>query len=81
MRESGQDLNVAKEKVKRLLGVHALVKMKGARGKIESALGKVSALFPAVFTISFDDGTTKTFPYADVLTGNILFLNPQGLRP
>lgn len=77
MRENGQDLRVAIEKVKRLVGVHALIKMKGARGKTESAHGKISALFPAVFTISFDDGTSKTFPYADVLTGNVLFLPPR----
>lgn len=76
MREPGQDINVAKERAKRLLGVSALVKMKGPRGKIETSLGHVSALFPAVFTITFADGTTKTFPYADILTGNVLFLQP-----
>lgn len=76
MREPGQDINVAKERAKRLLGVSALVKMKGARGKIETAHGHISALFPAVFTILFDDGTTKTFSYADILTGSVLFLSP-----
>ena len=77
MREVGSDINVAKERAKRLLGVNALIKMKGPRGKIATATGHISALFPAVFTVTFDDGTKKTFPYADVLTGNILFLNPN----
>ena len=77
MREVGQDISVAKQKVARLVGVPALIKMKGARGKVESAKGQVASTFPAVFTILFEDGTSKTFPYADVLTGNVLFLRPR----
>lgn len=77
MREVGQDINVAKERVKKLLNVDAFIKIKGPRGKIETSNGKVSAIFPAVFTISFEDGATKTFSYADVTTGNVLFLPPK----
>ena len=77
MRETGQDLNATKERVKKLLEVPALIKIRGGRGKCETMNGKVSALFPAVFTIAFEDGSTKTFPYADVHTGNILFLKQK----
>ncbi|MBR4801094.1 MAG: hypothetical protein IK048_05465 [Clostridia bacterium] len=77
MREIGQDINVAKEKVKRLLKVPANIKIRSARGKTETVSGYVSALFPAIFTITFEDETTKTFSYADVLTGNVIFLKPS----
>ena len=77
MREQGQDLTVAKEKAKRLLGIPALIKIKGARGKVEVVSGQISALFPAVFTITIDGAPSRTFSYADILTGNILFLNPK----
>ena len=77
MREQGQDLIIAKNRAKRLLNVPALIKIIGARGKTEIVYGKISALFPAVFTITIDDATTRTFSYAEILTGNILFLNPE----
>ena len=81
MREVGQDLTATKERVKRLLGVPAIIKIKSARGKSETVNGQISALFPAVFTITLDDGKTRTFPYADVLTGSILFFNPNKKAP
>ena len=81
MREVGQDLTIAKEKVNRLLGVPAVIKIKSARGKSETVKGQISCLFPAVFTITLEDGKTRTFPYADVLTGSILFFDPNKKTP
>ena len=81
MREQGQDINVAKCKVKNLLGIPAVIRIGSARGKSETANGQVTALFPAVFTIKFDDGTSRTFSYADVLTGSVLFFDPNKKTP
>ena len=80
MREQGQNLTVAKDKVKRLLGVNAIIKINSPRGKTETMKGHVSALFPAVFTITLEDGKKRTLPYADVLTGSVLFLNPNDVQ-
>lgn len=77
MREIGQGLNVAKEKVKRLLNVPVLIKVNSGRGRSSLHNGTVSALFPAVFTVKLDTGETRTFSYADVHTRGVLFLNPD----
>ena len=81
MREQGQNIDAAKTKVKSVLGVTSLIKIRSARGKSEETSGKVTALFPAVFTVEFDDGTSRTFPYADVTTGHVLFLSPKEKTP
>lgn len=81
MREQGQNIDTAKAKVKRLLGVSALIKIRSARGKSDTMGGKVTALFPAVFTVEFEDGTSRTIPYADVTTGHVMFFNPKEKTP
>ena len=77
MREIGQDLQVAKERVKRLIGIPVLIKINYGRGKSSLCHGEVTAVFPAVFTVKLDGGELKTFSYADVHTRGVLFLNPD----
>ncbi len=77
MIEIGQNLDTAKQKVKRLLDVPVLLKVNQGRGKTTLFKGKVTALFPQVFLVQLDSGETKTFPYSDVHTNGILFLNPD----
>ena len=77
MREIGQDLNIAKAKVKRLLNVPVLFKVNSGRGKSSLCKGMVTALFPAVFTVKLDSGETRTFSYTDVHTRGVMFLNPD----
>lgn len=77
MREIGQQIDYAKKKVERLAGIPVVVKIIGARGKATLCQGKISALFPSVFTVQMDDGTTRTFSYSDVHTKNVLFLKRE----
>ncbi len=77
MREIGQNLNGAKERVKKLLGIPVLIKVNSGRGKSAIFRGEVAAVFPAVFTVRLDSGETKTFSYADVHTRGVLFLKPE----
>lgn len=74
MRQIGQQLDGTKSKVQKLMGIPVVVKIVGARGKSMLCKGKVSALFPAVFTVQMDDGSTRTFSYNDVHAKNVLFL-------
>ncbi len=80
MREIGQNLEEAKQKVKRLLDVDVLLKVNQGRGKTALMKGRVIALFPQVFSVKLDTGETKTFPYSDVHTNGILFLNPNVVK-
>ncbi len=77
MREIGQNLDLAKQKVKRFLDVPVLLKVNQGRGKTTLLRGRVVSLFPQVFCVKLDSGETKTFPYSDVHTNGILFLNPN----
>lgn len=77
MREIGQNLDNAKEKVKRLLNIPILIKINGGRGKSSFCKGEITAVFPAVFSVKLDTGELKTFSYADVHTRGVLFLNPD----
>ncbi|MDE6302560.1 MAG: hypothetical protein K2M36_03110 [Clostridia bacterium] len=77
MREIGQNLDYAKEKVKRLLNIPVLIKINSGRGKSSLVKGEITAVFPAVFSVKLDTGETKTFSYADVHTRGVLFLNPD----
>lgn len=78
MREIGQSLENTKLRVQKLLGIPLLLKVRGTRGKYTLYNGKITALFPQVFCVQLDSGETKTFPFADVHIGGILFLPPQG---
>lgn len=79
MRQIGQQIDCAKKKVERLVGIPVIVKIIGPRGKASLCHGCVSALFPSVFTVKMDDGTTRTFSYSDVHTKNVLFLKRETL--
>lgn len=77
MREIGQGLNGTKERVKGLIGMPMLIKVNSGRGKSALYHGRVRDVFPSIFTITLDSGENKTFSYADVHTGNILFLQEK----
>lgn len=77
MREIGQNINSAKEKVQRLVGVPILIKINTGKGKSILCHGKVTALFPAVFSVALDSGELRTFSYSDVHTRCVMFLNEK----
>ncbi len=60
----------------RLVGVPVLFKICSGRGKCELVRGEISSTYPAVFSVTLDTGEQKTFSYADVHTGAVLFLDP-----
>ena len=75
MREIGQSIAGAKERVQKLVGIPVLMKINVGRGKSTLLKGEVTAVFPAVFTVKSDDGQNHTFSYCDVHTKNVLFLS------
>lgn len=74
MREIGQSINGAKERVQKLVGIPIMLKINSGRGKSTLVKGEVRATFPAVFTVALDDGQIRTFSYSDVHIKNVLFL-------
>ena len=74
MREIGQSIVEAKERVQKIVGIPVLVKINGGRGKSSLYHGKVTALFPSIFTVELEGGEKRTFSYSDVHTKNVLFL-------
>ncbi len=77
MREIGNNLNVAKERVRSLLDIPVLIKISTGKGKHTLCRGRVSALFPCVFCVQLDSGELKTFSYSDVHTKSVILLNKQ----
>ena len=74
MREIGQSIGEAKACVQKIVGIPVLIKINGGRGKSSLCHGKVTALFPSIFTVELDTGEKRTFSYSDVHTKNVLFL-------
>ena len=77
MREIGQTISGTKKRVEQLLNIPVLMKISSGRGKSTLCTGEVTGVFPAVFTVRLDDGTSRTFSYSDVHTKNVLFLKKQ----
>lgn len=77
MREIGQSLAPAKQRVQKLVGIPVLLKINVGRGKCTLVKGEVQTLFPAVFTVLLDDGQSRTFSYSDVQMKNVLFLKRE----
>ena len=74
MREIGQSIAGAKERVQKLVGIPVLMKINVGRGKSTLLKGEVTAVFPVVFTSKTDDSQNRTFSYRDVHTKTVLFL-------
>lgn len=77
MREIGKNLNTAKCRVQKLIGIPVLIKVNSGRGKSSIYRGEVNAVFPAVFSVKLTNGEVKTFSYADVHTKGVMFLKPS----
>ncbi|HBP52250.1 MAG TPA: hypothetical protein DD626_02995, partial [Clostridiales bacterium] len=71
MREIGQSIVEAKARVQKIVGIPVLVKINGGRGKSSLYHGKVTALFPSIFTVELEGGEKRTFSYSDVHTKNV----------
>lgn len=75
MREIGQNINSAKARVQQLKDVPVLIKINSGKGKSTLCHGRVSALFPSVFSVTLDNGELRTFSYSDVHTKCVVLLN------
>ena len=73
MREIGDSILLTKERVRSLKDVPVVVKVVSGRGKNCLVSGKITAVFPSVFTLTTDAGEMKTFSYSDVHSGGVLF--------
>ena len=63
----------AKRSVTKIKGVELSFKVNTGRNKIIEFAGRVENIYASVFTVRSAENTVKTFPYSDVLTGNIKF--------
>lgn len=77
MREIGQTLAAAKERVSKLKDIPLIIKVTGCRKKANLYRGSIVAVFPAVFSVKTESGELKTFSYADVQTKSVAFLKPD----
>lgn len=67
------DMNVAKEKVKQLLGKNVVVKLNRGRNKVKSYRGIVSEAHPNVFVVELSDEIFDRIScsYTDMLCGEV----------
>ncbi len=70
MKRNNITLSEIKDKITALKGREVNVTNNRGRNKIESYLGTIDNIYPAVFTIKSKD-VNKTFSYSDVLCGNV----------
>ena len=75
MVKSNGDIIVVKEKVKSLYGQSVNVMVNLGRNKYKSFTGKITGIYPALFTVSpTDDFKGKTtYSYSEMLCGNVIF--------
>lgn len=64
------NVNGIKKIIEENIGKNVQVVVYGMRNKKEFYVGKIKSTFPNIFSIQMDTGE-KTFPYADVCTGDV----------
>jgi uncharacterized protein Veg len=73
MIKSGKDISLVKKEIMSFKGEKVSVKVNLGRNKFVSFSGRLTSIYPALFTVSpTDDFKGKTsFSYAEVLCGNV----------
>ncbi len=64
------NINIIKEEINRHLNNKVLVSVYGMRNRINRYEGIIYKVYPNIFTI-LENGEEKSFPYRDVITGDI----------
>ncbi|MBP5307952.1 MAG: Veg family protein [Clostridia bacterium] len=74
------NLNSVKVKIKELYGHNVFVKVNLGRNKFARFNGKVTGIYPALFTVSpLEDFRGKTtYSYSEVLCGNVFLKENDG---
>lgn len=60
-------IETVKSKVRENVGKTCTFRFHGGRNQIDEFKGKITYLYPAVFTVLTEDDVVKTFSYSDVL--------------
>ena len=71
------DLNKVKSDIKSLYGKDVKVKVNLGRNKFATFCGKVTGIYPALFTVSPSDGFRgkTTYSYSEMLCGKVKLQN------
>lgn len=64
-------INKIRNSVRDNLDVHRRFIFHGIRNQNEEFLGKIVAMYPAVFIILLDNGQTRSYSYSDLLVSNL----------
>ena len=64
------NIEIIKEEMKKHDGESAEVSVFGLRNKKEYFIGKISRMYPYIFTVQVN-GVEKSFNYADIITGEV----------
>lgn len=71
--------NEVKAIVTKMQGELIKFKINLGRNKFKLLDGVVTNIYPAVFTVSQEDGTTSTFSYFDVACGTVVCKKPTSI--
>ena len=64
-----------KEKVESYLGEKKNFVFNGSRNQIEEFEGVISAVYPAVFLITLENGSVRSYSYSDLLISNLQIID------
>jgi len=67
------NLDDAKNYVAKIRGMELFFRVNTGRNKIVEFVGRVENTYASVFTVRSEENIIKTYPYSDVLTGNVRF--------
>ncbi len=65
------NLDIVRERIGKFLNKDVVVEVYGMRNKNFQYYGRVSGVYPYVFTVLVD-GVEKSFNYADVIIGDVV---------
>jgi uncharacterized protein Veg len=67
--------NIAINLVRSKLNLRCKFIYNGSRNQKEVFYGTIKSLYPAIFLIRLDDGSSRSFSYNDVIINNLKILN------
>ena len=64
------NINIVKENISKNINKKAIISVYGLRNRVSHYEGVIYKTYPNIFTVLVD-GEEKSFPYRDVITGDI----------
>ena len=68
-------INKIRNSVRDNLDVHRRFIFHGIRNQNEEFLGKIVAMYPAVFLITLENGSVRSYSYSDLLISNLQIID------